>query len=140
MCVRYSVSVINHTGCIVTFHTRTSSGRRFIRNFFGLSFGLNKGLRFHFDSETCLNYPIFEHFLSVGKSQAKTQVVFQAETQAKIFLLNWAPAALPITSTALPTLQTASSSAATTSGASTTSNLQQQGGGETGLWPGMSWL
>ena len=35
--------------------------------------------------------PIFEHFLSVGKSQAKTQVVFQAEIQAKNFLLNWAP-------------------------------------------------
>ena len=31
--------------------------------------------------------PIFEHFLSVGNSQAKTQVVFQA----KMFLLNWAP-------------------------------------------------
>ena len=31
--------------------------------------------------------PIFEHFLSVGKSQAQTQVVFQAN----FFLLNWAP-------------------------------------------------
>ena len=27
------------------------------------------------------------------ESQAKTRVVFQAETQAKMFLLNWAPAA-----------------------------------------------
>ena len=27
--------------------------------------------------------PIFEHFLSMGKSQAKTQVIFQAKTQAK---------------------------------------------------------
>ena len=27
--------------------------------------------------------PIFEYFLSVGESQAQTQVVFQAETQAK---------------------------------------------------------
>ena len=34
---------------------------------------------------------IFERFLSVGKSQAKTRVVFQAKTQANIFLLNWAP-------------------------------------------------
>ena len=33
--------------------------------------------------------PIFEHFRSVGKSQAKTQVVFQAKTQAEIVLLNW---------------------------------------------------
>ena len=36
---------------------------------------------------------IFEHFLSVGKSRAETQVVFQAKTQTKIFLLNWAPGA-----------------------------------------------
>ena len=36
--------------------------------------------------------PIFEHFLSVMKYQAKTQVVFQAKTQAKYFQLNWAPA------------------------------------------------
>ena len=36
--------------------------------------------------------PIFERFLSVGKSQAKTQVVFRAKTQAEIFLLNWPPA------------------------------------------------
>ena len=31
--------------------------------------------------------PISEHFLSVGKYQAKTRVVFKAN----IFLLNWAP-------------------------------------------------
>ena len=31
--------------------------------------------------------PIFEHFLGVGKSQAKIRVVFQA----KFFLLNWVP-------------------------------------------------
>ena len=35
--------------------------------------------------------PVFEHFLSVGKSQVETQVVFQAKTQAKKFLLNWVP-------------------------------------------------
>ena len=34
---------------------------------------------------------IFEHFLSVGKFQAKTKAVFQAKTQAKFFLLNWVP-------------------------------------------------
>ena len=39
--------------------------------------------------------PVFVRFLSVGTSQAKTQVVFQAKTQANIFLLNWAPAAFP---------------------------------------------
>ena len=38
--------------------------------------------------------PIVEHFLSVWKSQAETQVAFQAKTQAKIFLLNWAPGLL----------------------------------------------
>ena len=35
--------------------------------------------------------PIFEHFLSVGIPQAKTQVVFQAKTQANIFLLDLIP-------------------------------------------------
>ena len=40
-----------------------SSGRRFNRNIFGLSFGLKNGLRFHFDSETCLNYPFLKIFL-----------------------------------------------------------------------------
>ena len=37
--------------------------------------------------------PIFDSFLSVGKSQAKTQVVFQAKTKAKVFLLNRSPEA-----------------------------------------------
>ena len=36
--------------------------------------------------------PIFGHFLSVaGKSRAQIQMVYQAKTQAKNFLLNWAP-------------------------------------------------
>ena len=30
---------------------------------FGLNFGLKNGLRFHFDSETCLNYPFMNNFL-----------------------------------------------------------------------------
>ena len=29
----------------------------------GLSFGLKNGLRFHFDSETCSNYPFLSIFL-----------------------------------------------------------------------------
>ena len=40
-----------------------AAGRQFNRNFFGLSFGLKNGLRFHFDSETCLNYPFLNIFL-----------------------------------------------------------------------------
>ena len=59
---------------------------------------MKNGLRFHFDSETCLNYPFFEHFLSGGsiifewrEFRAKTEVVFQAKIQNKNFLLNWAP-------------------------------------------------
>ena len=39
------------------------AGRRFNRKQFGLSFGLKNGLRFHFDSETCLNYPFLNIFL-----------------------------------------------------------------------------
>ena len=58
-----------------------------------LSFSLNNGLRFHFDSVTCLNYP-FLKFSYCSESEAKTQVVFQAKTQAKIFLLKWAPGTL----------------------------------------------
>ena len=39
-------------------------GGHSIEYIFGLSFGLNNGLRFNSDSETCLNYvPIFENFL-----------------------------------------------------------------------------
>ena len=41
------------------------SGTQFNRKKFGLSFGLKNGLRFHFNFVTCLNYPLFEHFLSV---------------------------------------------------------------------------
>ena len=39
---------------------------------------------------------IFEHFLSVGKSQAKTQVVFQAETQAKNCSIELGPSNLVV--------------------------------------------
>ena len=34
---------------------------------------------------------IFEHFLSVGKSEAKTQVIFQAETPTNIFTIELPP-------------------------------------------------
>ena len=39
------------------------TGTQFNRKFFGLSFGLKNGLRFHFDSATCLNYPFLSVFL-----------------------------------------------------------------------------
>ena len=38
--------------------------------------------------------PIFEHFLTVGKSQAKTKVVFQAKTQDKILSIELRPGGL----------------------------------------------
>ena len=47
-----------------------------------MSFGLKNGLRFNFDSVSCLNYPFF-NFFQCRESQAKTQVVFQAKTLAK---------------------------------------------------------
>ena len=74
-----------------TMDSDCCSGRRFNRTIFGLSFGFKNGLRLHFDCETRLNYPLLEQFLSVGESQAKTGVIFQAETLAKIVLLNWVP-------------------------------------------------
>ena len=40
-----------------------TTGRRFNRTNFGLSFGLKNGLRFRFDSETCPNYPFLNIFL-----------------------------------------------------------------------------
>ena len=38
------------------------AGTQFNRNIFGLSFGLKNRLRFHFDSETCLNYSFMNIF------------------------------------------------------------------------------
>ena len=46
-------------------------GRQFNRKKFSLSFGLKNSLRFRFDSETCLNYPFFERFLSAGNLEPK---------------------------------------------------------------------
>ena len=48
---------------VSTVEEHTSSGRQFNRKHFGLSFGSKNGLRFHFDSETCLNYPFLNIFL-----------------------------------------------------------------------------
>ena len=39
------------------------TGWKFNKKKFGLSFGLKNGLRFHFDSVTCLNYPLMNYFL-----------------------------------------------------------------------------
>ena len=49
------------------------SGRRFDRKKFGLSFGLKNGLRFHFDSMTCLNYQFLNFFL-VNKVNLKPKL------------------------------------------------------------------
>ena len=38
------------------------AGRQFNRKVSGLSFGFKNGLRFHFGSETCLNYPCWDIF------------------------------------------------------------------------------
>ena len=44
-------------------HDADGPVRQFNKQNFGLSFGLKNGLRFHFDSETCLTYPFFNIFL-----------------------------------------------------------------------------
>ena len=40
-----------------------NAGRQFNSKKYGLSFGLKNGLRFSFDSVTCLNYPFLNMFL-----------------------------------------------------------------------------
>ena len=44
-------------------HVHLRAGMQFNRKTIGLSFGLKNGLRFRFDSETCLNYPFLNIFL-----------------------------------------------------------------------------
>ena len=46
--------------------------------------------------------PILEHFLSVGKFQAKTRVIFQAKTQTKLFSIELGPCRLLSTPWAYP--------------------------------------
>ena len=58
------------------------------RNNFGLSFGLKKGLRFHFYSGTCLNYTFLNIFLVQGNLKPKLRGFFKPKTQANTFLLN----------------------------------------------------
>ena len=55
-------------GAIEQWDTR-EPGRRFNRKTFGLSFGLKNGLRFHFDSETCLNSLFLNTFSVYGISR-----------------------------------------------------------------------
>ena len=55
------------------------------RNNFGLSFGLKKGLRFHFDSDTCLNYPFLNIFLSVGNLKSKLKWFFKPKLKPIFF-------------------------------------------------------
>ena len=57
---------------------RQRQGGDSIETIIGLSFGLKNGSRFNFHSETCLNCPFLEHFLSVGNLKPKTQVTVQA--------------------------------------------------------------
>ena len=60
-------------------------GTKFNRKNFGISFGLKNGLLFHFDSETCLNLPIFEHFLSEGNLEPKLKWFFKPKLEPKFF-------------------------------------------------------
>ena len=53
-------------------------------------FGLKNGLRFHFDSETCLNYQFLNIFLLEGISSQNSSH-FEAETQAKIVSIELPP-------------------------------------------------
>ena len=48
--------------CRDTVQEINVTGTRFNRKCFGLSFGLKSGLRFHFDSDTCLNYQFLNFF------------------------------------------------------------------------------
>ena len=52
----------------VDLHGRRPAGTHFNRSNFGLNFGLKNGLRFHFDSESCLNHPFLNIFLYYGIS------------------------------------------------------------------------
>ena len=71
-----------------------SSGRQFNRKQFCLEIWLENGLRFLFDSVTCVNYSFYQ-FSLCRESQAKSQAIVQAKNQAINFLLNRAPAASP---------------------------------------------
>ena len=53
---------------------RHTPGVPFNRNNFGLSFSLKNGLRFHFDSETCLNQGgAIEHISEAKDNMDKTE-------------------------------------------------------------------
>ena len=48
-------------------------------------------LRFHFDSETCLNYPFLNIFLVQGISSQNSSGFYSRNQSRKLFLLNWVP-------------------------------------------------
>ena len=60
-------------------------GTQFNRNIFVLSFGLKNGLRFNFDSETCLNYPFLNVFYSVGNLKPKLKLFFKPKLKPTFF-------------------------------------------------------
>ena len=63
----------------------SSAGRILNRKFFVLSFGLKNGLRFHFDSETCLNYPFLKIFLVKGISSQNSSGFSSRNSSRKCF-------------------------------------------------------
>ena len=82
------LSSCKETGCP---KETNDTGRRFNRQLFGWSFGLKKGLRFRFYSETCLNYQFLNSFLVKGISSQNSSHLFLKPTlKPTLFLLNWA--------------------------------------------------
>ena len=72
------------SGSPLPFHILNTLGGNSIEKNFGLIFDLKNGLRLRFDSVACLNYPNLNFFL-ISEPQSKTQVIFQAKTQAQFF-------------------------------------------------------
>ena len=66
------------------------SGMRFNRQKFGLRFGLKNGVRFRFDSETCLNYPFLSILLVCGITR-KNSSCFSSQNSSYNFSIELVP-------------------------------------------------
>ena len=79
------------TGCWARLPWRRGAppGWQFNRNKIGSIFGLKNGLRFHFDSMICLNYPTFYIY---GNLKPKLKPFFKPKLKPNCFLLNFLPA------------------------------------------------
>ena len=64
---------------------RSLGGGNSIENIWAWVSAWKNGLRFRFYSETCLNYPFFKHFLSVGNLKPKLKWFFKPKLKPKIF-------------------------------------------------------